>query len=256
MKRTSSLQLDITMFSGFTLVGDPVKKNTVKMNKLKKNRVAVRTLFIAGIIAAIAVSLLPGVLYAHGSEQHADDGVSVNLEQDAGENTSAVNATLLPEEIANIGGDFNLINHEGEAVTEQTYAGKHMLVFFGYSNCQVMCSISLKRIADALTILQADTSNPLSKLNSVVVTVDPENDTPEQLKSSLSAFHPALTGLTGTLEQLKPVYKAYNQKPAVLEFDFNDRPVVEHQSYFYLMGPDGKLQTLFPPILNLSLIHI
>ncbi len=200
--------------------------------------------------------MLPALLHAHGKEHHDDAGISVAIESVAteadaiGAETLSPNVNVLPEELANIGGPFSLINHKGEAVTEQTYTGKHMLVFFGYSNCQVMCSISLKRIADALTILEADKDKPLSKFNSLVITVDPENDTPQQLKKSLAAYHPALTGLTGTLENLKPVYKAYNQNPAILEFDFNGSPVVEHQSYFYLMGPGGNLQTLFPPILS------
>jgi len=200
-------------------------------------------------LAALLVILTatPEVVFAHAGENHDDASVSVNV--DASDNNSGT-SNVLPESLSNIGGPFSLVNHLGESVTEQSYAGKHMLVFFGYSNCQVMCSISLKRIADALTILQADSDATLTKFNPLVITVDPANDTPEQLRSSLSAYHSSLTGLTGTLEQLKPVYKAYGQKPSVLEFGFNGNPVVSHSSYFFLMGPDGKLQTFFPPILS------
>jgi len=115
---------------------------------------------------------------------------------------------------------------------------------------QVMCSISLRRIADALAILQEDADTPLAKFNPLVITVDPANDTPLRLRESLSTYHPALIGLTGTLDQLKPVYKAYGQKPSVLELALNGNPIVSHSSYFFLMGPDGKLQTFFPPILS------
>jgi len=113
-----------------------------------------------------------------------------------------------------------------------------------------MCSISLKRIGDALAILSADADAPLSKLNSLVITVDPANDTPARLRESLAVYHPALTGLTGTLEQLKPVYQAYQQKPSILDMELNESAIVAHSSYFFLMDQNGKLQTLFPPILN------
>lgn len=189
----------------------------------------------------LAFTAMPGLLYAHAGEKHEDSGIAVE---------ASITPTNLPDEIANLGGPFSLTNHFGELVTDQTYAGKHMLVFFGYSNCQIMCSISLKRIGDALALLQADKDAPLDKFNPLVITVDPANDTPARLQESLLSYHPALTGLTGTLEQLKPVYKAYGQKPSILEMDLNGSPIVSHSSYFYLMGPDGKLQTFFPPILS------
>ena len=220
--------------------------------------------FAFSVAIATTLSVAPATLLAHGSEQHDDAGITLDIAgQEAGNNDlseqaiagtdSVENSTInnqLPEEIANIGGPFSLTNHFGDAVTEQTYAGRHMLVFFGYSNCQIMCSISLKRIADALAILQDDADSPLARFEPLVITVDPANDTPEQLKESLAAYHPSLVGLTGTLEQLKPVYKAYRQKPSILDMELGDHAVVSHSSYFYLMGPDGKLQTFFPPVLS------
>ena len=77
-----------------------------------------------------------------------------------------------------------------------------------------------------------------------------DSDTPARLQESLASYHSALIGLTGSLQQLEPVYKAYGQKPSVLELSLNGNPIVSHSSYFFLMGPDGKLQTFFPPILS------
>jgi len=198
---------------------------------------------------AVLYTLLvtPGFLFAHSGETHDDPGITTNSEQTDAGTTDAGN---LPESIANIGGPFSLTNHLGQSVTEQTYAGKHMLIFFGYSNCQIMCSISLKRIADALTILEADTDAPLTKFQPLVITVDPENDTPTKLRENLATYHPALTGLTGTLAELIPVYKAYQQKPSILDMELNASAVVSHSSYFYLMDQNGKLKTLFPPVLS------
>lgn len=189
----------------------------------------------------------PGLAFAHKGEVHNDPGVSTNTGDSAQKLTDPAE---LPSVLANIGGPFSLTNHLGQSVTEQTYAGKHMLVFFGYSNCQIMCSISLRRIADALTILESDADSPLSKFHPLVITVDPVNDTPENLRKSLATYHPALTGLTGTLDELRPVYKAYQQKPSILDMEINESAVASHSSYFYLMDQNGKLQTLFPPILS------
>lgn len=213
----------------------------MKNGLLMRSSIFAAVFSVAVPLIAVNVVLFPNAAYAHAGEAHDDSGVTVE---------ETVTNTVLPSEIASIGGPFALVNHLGDSVTDQTYAGKHMLVFFGYSNCQIMCSISLKRIADALTILENDPENPLEKFNPLVVTVDPANDSPEVLRKSLAGYHSALTGLTGTLDQLKPVYKAYKQKPSVLDFDLGESAVVSHQSYFYLMGPDGKLQTFFPPVLN------
>ncbi len=193
------------------------------------------------MMMAVALLSVSTKLFAHAGENHQDSGITL-------ESPSSPNN--LPDEIANIGGPFSLVNHYGEAVTDQTYAGKHMLVFFGYSNCQIMCSISLKRIGDALAILEGDNDEALNSINPLVITVDPVNDTPERLRTSLASYHPALTGLTGELDQLRPVYKAYGQKPSVLDMELNDSNIVSHSSYFYLMGPDGKMQTFFPPVLS------
>ncbi len=144
------------------------------------------------------------------------------------------------------GGDFELVDHNGMAVTNESYQGKHMLVFFGYINCKNMCSLSLTRIGKALEIL-----GPLAeKLTPLVITVDPERDTPEVLKQELAKYHSGLTGLTGSPDQIAVAYKAYKQNPRQVKNDWDGDPVVSHSSYFYLMDRDGKFQTLFPPILN------
>jgi len=211
------------------------------------------------VVLVFVVLGVPGLLFAHAGETHGetnnDPGITTITDANDGTNsrnmeTAMADQATLPEAIANIGGPFSLTNHLGQSVTEQTYSGRHMLVFFGYSNCQIMCSISLKRIADALTILQADTDAPLSKFHPLVITVDPVNDTPAILRESLATYHPALIGLTGTLSQLKPVYQAYQQKPSVLDMELNESAIVSHSSYFYLMDQEGQLETLFPPILS------
>lgn len=145
-----------------------------------------------------------------------------------------------------VGGDFELIDHHGELVTKETYKGKHMLVFFGYINCKNMCSISLARIGKALALL----GDSVNKLNPVVITVDPDRDTPEAMKLALNKFHPNFIGLTGKPDKLQAVYQNYKQQPTWLGNDGDNDSIISHSSYIYLMDTNGDFATLFPPALN------
>jgi len=194
--------------------------------------------FAAIFIVLFATS---SVVNAHNGENHEDKGVTV----DPGtlENKSD---SPLP---VNLGGPFELIDHFGQTVTDRSYAGEFMLVFFGYTDCQIMCSISLTRIGETLSLLEKK-PNLFDKLNPLVVTVNPGIDTPAVMKTGLHKYHPALVGLTGSNLQLSDMYQAYKQKPVPLDEKIGDNQIISHSSYFYLMGPDGSLETFFPPILN------
>jgi len=104
-----------------------------------------------------------------------------------------------------VGGPFSLVNQDGRTVTERDFAGSPHLVFFGFTHCPDVCPTTLQQISDVLAALgpKAD------RLKVAFVTVDPERDTPEALKSYLSSFDPRIVGLTGTPEQVAQTIKAY-----------------------------------------------
>jgi protein SCO1/2 len=179
--------------------------------------------------------LVPQVANAHNTEFH-DTGVNVAAD-------GLPDSNKIP---INVGGYFELVNHHGELVTNLSYTGKHMLVFFGYTNCRNMCSLTLARIGKAMEIL----GDTIEKLHPVIITVDPERDTPETMKTELSKYHSSLIGHTGNPEQLLEVYGNYNQNPESAGVDWNNEPIVLHTSYIFLMDEHGKFVTLFPPILN------
>ena len=95
-------------------------------------------------IGIMVIYLLPMLVWAHGTENHSDEGISVPIDG------TEINDNL-PIQIKN---EFSLINHLGESVSQDSYTERHKLVFFGYVNCKNMCSITLKRIGDALNILE------------------------------------------------------------------------------------------------------
>ena len=133
-----------------------------------------------------------------------------------------------------IGGTFKLVNDMGEPVTNKTFHGKFMLVYFGYTYCPDVCPMDLQIMSDSLTYLNAE---QLNQITPVFVTIDPERDTIEVMAEYIQFFHKDLTGLTGTVEQIeniKKVYKVYAAKA-----DDSDDYLVDHTAYTYLMDKNG-----------------
>ena len=136
-----------------------------------------------------------------------------------------------------VGGPFSLIDGDGHPVTERTWRGKYMLVYFGYTFCPDVCPTTLSSVADALDKLEtkADRIQPL------FITVDPKRDTVPVVKQYAAAFGPRLVGLTGSPEQIAAAAKAYRVYYAEHRTGSGpDDYSMDHSSVLYLMGPDGN----------------
>ena len=143
-----------------------------------------------------------------------------------------------------IGGPFNLVNQDGRTVTDRTYRGKFLLIYFGYSFCPDVCPTALTTLADAVRLLGQNGD----KILPMFITVDPQRDTAEHLKMYVEYFHPRMEGLTGTPEQVAAVareYRVYFAKVADKDAPDDDSYVMDHTSVIYLMGPDGRFVTHF-----------
>jgi protein SCO1/2 len=136
-----------------------------------------------------------------------------------------------------VGGPFSLIDGDGHAVTDQTYRGKFMLVYFGYTYCPDVCPTTLSAVADAMDKLgpKADKIQPL------FITVDPKRDKPDVVKQYAAAFGTRIVGLTGSPEQIAAAAKAYRVYYAEHRTGTGpDDYSMDHSSVLYLMGPDGR----------------
>ena len=142
-----------------------------------------------------------------------------------------------------IGGPFELIDQNGATVTDQTYRGKLMLIYFGFTYCPDACPTALGIMSAALDKLDVAAERVVPML----ITVDPERDTPQVLKEYVSNFHPRMVGLTGTPEQIAAVAKAYRvyyQKAAgATAGDY----LMDHTLLIYLMDGEGKYVAHFGP---------
>jgi protein SCO1 len=136
---------------------------------------------------------------------------------------------------ANIGGPFTLQNGDGQTVTNKTFQGKYMLVYFGYTYCPDVCPTTLQSIASAMDRLgpKAD------KVVPIFITVDPWRDKPAVVKRYAAAFSPRVVGLTGSPQEISRVeqeYHVYAEKRAAGNGEYS----MDHSSVIYLMGPDGR----------------
>jgi protein SCO1/2 len=140
------------------------------------------------------------------------------------------------------GGDFILQGPSG-AASLSDYRGKVVLLYFGYTFCPDVCPTSLSLMAQALTML---TPEELNKVNAFFVSVDPERDTLDVLKVYTPFFHPAIAGLGGTVEQVAQVASQYGARYMKQKAKDGAPYSVDHSSFTYLIGPDGKLAASLP----------
>lgn len=134
-----------------------------------------------------------------------------------------------------IGGPFQLVDTQGRPVTEKALLGKPSVVFFGFTYCPEVCPTTLTELSAAMKALGRDAD----KLNVVIVSVDPERDTPAQMKLYLSSFDPRIQGFTGTPEAVAQAAKAYRvfYKKVPLE---GGGYTVDHSSAIYLFDRKGR----------------
>jgi protein SCO1/2 len=144
---------------------------------------------------------------------------------------------------ARIGGPFTLTNHFGEPVDQSILEGQSTFVFFGFTYCPDFCPMGLQKIKIAKDII----GDAAADVRTVFITIDPERDTPEALKSYLDSpvIPDGALGLPGTPEQIRSAADTfiaqYERAPGSEGADY----LMNHSTYIYLMGPDGKFDRLF-----------
>ena len=144
------------------------------------------------------------------------------------------------------GGPFSLTDQNGKRRTDKDFRGKYMLVFFGYTYCPDVCPTALAVEAEALDQLGA----AAGRIAPIFISVDPKRDTPDKLKSYLTAFdadppsaRPGFVGLTGSDEEIAKAAEAYSvYYRAHLDARTGNGAdySVDHSSDVYLMSPEGK----------------
>lgn len=134
--------------------------------------------------------------------------------------------------------DFALIDQDGRLMRDEDLTGRAALVYFGFATCPDVCPLAMGRLSAALNVLS---DKERAKVVPLFITVDPDRDTPEKLKTYL-AFDERIIGLTGdraAIEHAKAGFKVYAE-PQTID-DEKLGYTMQHSSLFYLIDPSGKL---------------
>jgi protein SCO1/2 len=141
-----------------------------------------------------------------------------------------------------IGGPFQLVDQNGKTVTDADLKGKWSLIYFGYTHCPDACPTTLNAISIALSEIGAKRD----EVRPVFITVDPERDTSQALKSYVTAFDAPILALTGTPDEVAQAakdYRVYYAKHPEPDGDYS----MDHSSVIYVMDPQGRFTATFTP---------
>ncbi len=132
-----------------------------------------------------------------------------------------------------IGGPFELINAQGQTVTDADVITEPSLLYFGYTFCPDVCPLDNSRNVEAIDLLEEDGKI----VTPVFISIDPKRDTPQVVGEFAFNLHERMIGLTGSPEQVKAASKAYKTY-------YNAHPeedgyyLVDHSTFTYLVLPD------------------
>lgn len=138
-----------------------------------------------------------------------------------------------------LGKTMALTDMNGQARALKDFAGKVVVVFFGFTQCPDVCPTSLAEMAQVMQTLGPDAD----KVQVLLITVDPERDTPEILKEYVTSFDKRFLALTGTADQLKQAagsFKAYYAKVPTKDGNYT----MDHTAAFYLIDGKGESRVL------------
>ena len=148
-------------------------------------------------------------------------------------------ATVLPVTTPLV--DFELIDQDGQPVTADTFRGQWDLVFFGFVNCPDVCPLTLQVLASARKELAAQEQS-LPRI--VLISVDPERDTPDILKAYIGSFGGDILGVTGDPDELQKLTKNLGIFFAKSFLD-DDNYTMDHSAVVLAINPDAEFEALF-----------
>jgi protein SCO1/2 len=152
----------------------------------------------------------------------------------------AYHGTLLdsPKPVA----DFTLAGPDGQPVKLSAYRGKTVVLYFGYTYCPDVCPTTLAELAQAMRTL----GDRAEQVQGIMVTVDPERDTPEKLNKYVQAFDPGFVGLSGTPDQIAgaaaPLGVFYEKHPVSGAAGY----LMDHTATTMVIDRDGRMRLVWP----------
>jgi len=142
-----------------------------------------------------------------------------------------------------LGGDFELCDHEGNMRTNKDFLGKWIILYFGFTNCPDICPEELEKMVNAVEIVNRHEGTV--GVQPVFISIDPERDTAEAVKTYLEDFSDQIIGLTGTDEQVNAATRAFRVYYSKGPKDEDDDYLVDHSIIMYLLNDRGEFCEYF-----------
>lgn len=166
-------------------------------------------------------------------------GLTLALRMGA-EQAVPIRATVLPA--GNELPHFTLLDHQGAPIDSSVFEGQWDLVFFGFTHCPDICPATLQVLAQARKQLAANDQEPLPRI--VLVSVDPERDTPDIMSKYVAAFGDENLGITGDLAEVGTLTDALGIYFAKAPTDDGSYSV-DHSTVVLVINPAGRFKALF-----------
>ena len=136
-----------------------------------------------------------------------------------------------------LGTDFTLVDHNGDPITQEAFAGRLTMVFFGFTHCPEVCPTTLYEMAGWFEALGDEGRD----LQAFFISVDPERDTPEIMKNYAEAMTDRVTGITGDPDEIAKVIAAWHVYAAKIPTDDGDY-TMDHTASVFLIDEDGAFK--------------
>ena len=142
--------------------------------------------------------------------------------------------------------DVSLVDHDNSTITADSFEGKWTFMYVGYTFCPDACPMTLT-IMDQLHTTLAESNDLSNDIAMMLVSIDPDRDTPDRLKSYVSHFNDSFTGATGTAENLKTFAGQVSAVYSVPEDRSDPNYLVDHSSTIILIDPNAAVHAIFTP---------
>ena len=144
--------------------------------------------------------------------------------------------------------NFELIDQNNQTFNSESLKGNWTILFFGYTNCPDVCPTTIYKLAEVKN--DVNQNLPSKNFNTVLVTLDPDRDTPERLDEYIGYFDESMLGVTGTYKNIQSFasnlsvfYQRINKDEG---YDFN------HTASIFVFNQDGSLFATMSPATSVS----